>query len=146
MLKRSLAQVMGVVAAAPGDVAPHTAKKRTAKEIPEEDIRLGLEQTRKNLEEASSASEGGSDFDDHGSKEGIPSEVAAEDDLFASREAAHAVMEEIAREKERGQREDDAAEEAADSSVEEVEFVLHGCPAPTSLKVQKGRRGTRRWQ
>ena len=87
MLKRSLAQVMGVVAATHGDVEPHVAKKRTAKEIREEDIRIGLEQTRKNLEEASSASEGGIDSDDHGSEGGIPSEVAAEDDRFASREA-----------------------------------------------------------
>ncbi len=88
MLKPSLAQVMGVVAGAQDDVALHAAKKRTAEEIREEDIRLGLEQTKKNLEEASSANEGGSDYDDHGSEGGIPSEVAAEDDRFASREAA----------------------------------------------------------
>ncbi len=78
-----------------------------------------MEQTKKNLEEASSASEGGSDFDDHGSEGGIPSEVAA---------SAQVVMEEIAKEKERGQREDDAADEAADSSVEEVQFLFPDCP------------------
>ncbi len=125
MLKRSLAHVMGVVAGAQDDVAPHAAKKRTAKEIREEDIRLGLEKTKKNLEKASSASEGGSDSDDHGSEGGIPLEVAAEDDRFASREAAPAVMEEIARGKEREQqREDDAAAEAADSSVEDRSIVF----------------------
>ena len=92
-----------------------------------------MEQTKKNLEEALSTSEGGIDFDDHGSEGGIPPEVAAEDDRFASREATHGVVEEIAREKEREQREDDAADEAADSSVEEVQFVFPYCPPPNEF-------------
>ncbi len=42
-------------------------------------------------------------------------------------------MEEIAREKEREQREDDAADGATDSSVEEVRFVFPDCPPPNEL-------------
>ncbi len=59
--------------------------------------------------------------------------MAAEDDRFASREATQAIMEEIAREKEREQREDDAAAEAADTSVEEVQFVFPDCPPPNEF-------------
>ncbi len=133
MLKRSLAQVMGVAVGAKEDAPPHAAKKPTAKEIREEGVRLGLEHTKKNLEKASSDNEGGCDFNDHDSEGGIPLEVAALDDDFVSREAAHVVMEEIAREKEREQREEDAAAEAANSSVEEVEFVFPDCPPPNEF-------------
>ncbi len=46
MLKRSFASVMGVVAAAPDDVAPHAAKKRTAKEIREAEKQTQEKQER----------------------------------------------------------------------------------------------------
>ena len=88
---------MGGAAGAHDAAAKAAAKKPTATEVREEDIRLGLEHPTKNLAEAAYASEGGSETDDHGSEDGIPQEVAAEDDREASREAAHLVMEDIAR-------------------------------------------------
>ncbi len=55
------------------------AKKSTAKEMVEDEIRARIEQTRKNLELAASDIEGGSESDNHRSDGGIPPEVAAED-------------------------------------------------------------------
>jgi len=113
------------------------AKRPTAKEMREEEIRVGMEQTRKNLAEAPPASLGGSTSDDHGSEGGVPLEVAAEDAREAAREADRALMEERARERERKQWEEDAAEEGRDSSVEEVEDALPPCPPPSHYTMEE---------
>jgi len=62
------------------------AKKPTAKEILEEELRAGLEQTRRNLAEVPSGSDGGTDSDNHGSELGVPPEVAEEEERHAFRE------------------------------------------------------------
>jgi len=108
----------------------------------EEEIRVGMEQTRKNLAQAPPASSGGNTSDDHGSEGGVPPEVAAEDDREAAREADRVLMEERAREREREQWEEGVAEEARDDSiVEEVEDEVPHCP---HLVTTQWRRGTRR--
>ncbi len=108
---------MDAAAGAQDAAAKFAAKILMAKELRDEDIRLGLEQTRKNLAVESFASGGGSESDDHGSNDGFSLEVAAEDNPEASREATHFVMEEIKKEKKRKQREEDVAVKAAYSSV-----------------------------
>ena len=62
------------------------AKKPTAKEILEEELRAILEQTRQNLVEVPSGSDGGTDLDNHGSEMGVPPEVADEEERHAIRE------------------------------------------------------------
>ncbi len=78
-------------------------------EMREEEIRLGMEQTRKNLALASFATEEGSESNNHGSEQGVPPEVAAEEVRLAAREASNARIEEMMRGLEREHMEDDAA-------------------------------------
>jgi hypothetical protein len=75
------------------------AKNPTAKKKLEAEIRAGVEQTRKNLELAASASAGGSESDNHGSEDGVPPEVAAKDAREAKREEHRIRMEENYRER-----------------------------------------------
>ena len=111
------------------------AKKPTAKEMLEEEIRAGLAQTAKNLAEISPGSSGGTDSDDHGSALGVPPEVAEEQERHEARE----------REWETAQERDaeDAEEQAAlynasvpskvagdDINVEEIEDAFPVCPPP----------------
>jgi hypothetical protein len=114
------------------------AKKPTAKEKLEAEIRAGIEQTRKNLELAASASEGGSESDNHWSEDGVPPEVAAEDVREAEREEHRIRMEENYREREREELEEEAAEvDRDDSSVEEIEDAFPHCPPPADLTDQE---------
>ncbi len=95
-------------------------KRPTAKEMCEKEIRVGMEQTRRNLDEAPQASSEGNPSDDHGSEDIAPHEIAAEDDREAVREADRVLLEERAREREREQWEEDAIEEGIDSNVGEI--------------------------
>ena len=64
------------VAAATGDApSMSVAKKPIDKEMREEEMREGSEQTKKNLALATFVSEGGSDSDNHGSEDCVPPEV-----------------------------------------------------------------------
>ena len=80
LIKRSLAHVVGGAAGAHDAAAKPAAKKPTAKEIHDESTRLVIEQTRKNLAEATSTGEEGNESHDHESEDGVPLEVAAEND------------------------------------------------------------------
>jgi len=65
--KRAEVVVMTVVGVS-GEA--NRAKKPTAKEILEDELRARLEQTRRNLAEVPSGSDGGTDPDNHGSEMG----------------------------------------------------------------------------
>ena len=88
---------MGNASGAQDAASKPATKKPTAKELRNEDIRLEMEQTRKSLGEATFDNDGDSESDDHGSEDGIPPEVAAEDTREVAREAGHLLMEERTR-------------------------------------------------
>ncbi len=89
-------------------------KRQTAKEMREEEVRVGMEQTRTNIDEAPPASSGGTTSDDHGSEDGVPLEVVADYDREAAREADRVLLEERARERKREQWEEGAVEKGKD--------------------------------
>ena len=129
-LKKRCLGPASTVASATGEApSVSSAKKPTAKEMREEEIRARLEQTRKNIALATSGSEGGNDSDNHGSEDGVPPEVALEDLREAAREADIAAAEQ----REMEQAEDKACDKIGDSSsVEEAEDALSHCSPPTN--------------
>jgi hypothetical protein len=74
------------------------AKKPTAKEKRVAEILARIKQTRKNLELTTFANEGSNESDNHGSEDGVPPEVLAEDAREADCKADRIHLEENYRE------------------------------------------------